>query len=616
MTLREELESISRSAWGPVHTLEEAELPDLPRRLTEALDAGELTLDGLSFKLLDVMQWLAEQEPLEVAPSFFSSRITDENAGVARFSAILLARYPVEALVTLRELASTGDRKTAEFTLVLAANLLKAGHRHAELRALRPALGKLAGMLRGQARDAATQTIALIDAIPPTPTGGEPPPAPSPASCDHREMELDPGTIEELVLAGSFDALDRVLGSTSSGARVPLRKAGKGAPMPALRWRSGAAVSVKAQRAYLAILRDLDLSSLLTSALEDGSVFELGVWLLADPKAHKKEHWVLPPCDRLACELGRADAAGLLSGRAYRYELFSPAMRRWSFRWWTEAEGQTRADLEGHFERARIQPLTRLAQFFPTPEQVASEGVASEAWWRAWLIEATEDALVGQRATPMHAFRRLILANPLAAGSLRGVVFHVEEHGYAWIDTEGRLVNDTGELRPEGHLAVLVAHPAIHGAPWPTEALVGAKSPFTQRRRPTYHETDLPDLPTLPPIPNATWRRRCRISGYLEHTETGGGTVEAMRRVAPNLAFVLHHAGYGGGYGGARPVTLKRAQIEGAGAHVAAWSEFIHDLRRLAGVDPPPADKPPAERPPPPEVLTAAFWQKPVDRCN
>lgn len=193
---------------------------------------------------------------------------------------------------------------------------------------------------------------------------------------------------------------------------------------------------------------------------------------------------------------------------------------------------------------------------------------------------------------------------------MRGVVFHVEQHGHAWVD-DGRLVNRTGSIDVAGHLSAFVAHPSVHLDPWPTEADVGA-SPFPQRTRPSYGEGALEEiLASSREIPNDTWRERCRVLGYTEVVETGGGTLGATRVLGPEMRFEIRQTGYGSGYGGARPVALVSAKVTGAAAARASFAraELVQDVRRLVGLDALPERRSPGDVDAP-AVMDAAFWQR------
>jgi hypothetical protein len=89
-------------------------------------------------------------------------------------------------------------------------------------------------------------------------------------------------------------------------------------------------------------------------------------------------------------------------------------------------------------------------------------------------------------------------------------------------------------------------------------------------------------------VPNRTWRDRVALLGYVESGETGGGTQRAFRDTAE-----VHHAGYGSGYGGARPVAFTRASTRIT--KPVTSSELVYDVRRLFGLDPLPT-LPPAPR--------------------
>jgi len=421
-------------------------------------------------------------------------------------------------------------------------------------------------------------------------------------------LGVSPWTLEKLAIQGRASELDMLLGPTQQ-LTVTLRGQGRGAPR--LRWKTGATLSERAQQFLLACLTRPELSEatlLLSPLLDEDSLFELGVWLLSDPKAHKKERWVLPPSNRLEEELARAHAHGFVK-QPWRFEglCLSVLFLRWALRWWSEAKGAERYDLRFAFRRgaARV-PLIELWKWLPTRDEIVREGIAGEAWWRRRIIEATELAMVGQHPLPMHRARRTLLANDVARDALQGVVFHIEGHGLAWLGPSG-LTASEGPLDVPGWATVRVAHPAVDTAAWPAESQSGPE-PFPQRKAPGFRIEDLPAPTGLAEVPLKTWRARCHALGYLESSDSYGSVLGAFREIGQGYSLEIVHTGHGKGYGGPRPVSFVRARTKHPSP--AATAALVADVRVLFGLDPlpAPADEHPPPKPPPPDVLDEKFW--------
>ncbi|MBX3246117.1 MAG: hypothetical protein KF901_02930 [Myxococcales bacterium] len=424
-------------------------------------------------------------------------------------------------------------------------------------------------------------------------------------------LGVTPWTIEKLVLERSTSDLDALL-APSPRMRVRLRDEGRRAP--ALRWAGGGPLSAGAQRFFLALMTDptyAELTRLLASIVDDDSLFELGCWLLADPKAHAKDRWILPPSQRLVDELARAHEHGLLTRRPWEYQGLASlaSYRRWIIRWSREAEGQRRDALRfaGGRRFSGEVLLSNAGGWLPTAEDIAREQPGSEELWARIVAGALELAMIGQHPIPVHALRRHWLSSPFVASAIRGTLLHVEEHGLVWVDGDGALRTREGRVRPAGHLMAVVAHPLEHGdAGWPTEDEVGTPAPFAQRERACFEPSEMPEPSTLPELPNDTWRSRCQRAGLVELPETDGGFTRAFRE-AGETQLSIHHAGYGAGLGGARKVAFRRTSVTGSRHPRIAQSELVRDVRMLFGLDPLPPPDPTCPRVPRPASILRAL---------
>lgn len=416
-------------------------------------------------------------------------------------------------------------------------------------------------------------------------------------------LGASPWTIEALALEGRTAELDVLLAPTPR-LIVTLRNAGKGAPV--LRWASTQKpLSSGAQAFYLACLARPgfgEITRLLTPLADDASLVELALWLLSDPKAHQKERFVLPASPTVVQEIARARAHGIGRRKPWQYEglPLSVTQRRWAIRWWHEARGDrdaTRFAL--HHGAARV-PLVELARWLPTSEEITREAIADGAWWAQRVVDSVELAMHAQSRLPMQRARRAWLRS-VASAALRGVVFHVDGQGLAWIDGD-QFVSASGSIPSVGDAAVRVAHPLVDTGEWPSEAAIGIAR-FAQRQAPRWTLADLPAAGSVEAVPLTKWKQRCAQLGYYEPSETGGGTLRAVKET-DNGTLEVHHGGYGSGYGGSRPVTFKRAftSIGSPAAHAA----LVADMRRLFGLDAMPEPTPAAGQPPAPSDAFAA----------
>lgn len=416
-------------------------------------------------------------------------------------------------------------------------------------------------------------------------------------------LGLSPWTLEKLALAERVEDLDALLAPTPQ--LVVAAKGLEGAPP--LRWRSGAEAAEPAQRFLRACFARPDLATLtelLVPLLDDGSLVELGLWLLADPKAHRKVRYVLPASDTLAEELGRGHAHGLVP-EPWRHEgmSLSPCFRRWAFRWWHEQGKRARDELRFAFRHGEAQVAqVAIERSFPTDDEIATEGIGDEDWWLSRVRECLKLAMHGQRRIPLHELRRTYLATPLARRALTGVVL-IEDTGerFVWLDGE-RFVGPAGPVELRGHDRLRVAHPLVDGLDWPAEDEVGPDA-LGQRSAPTYTLADLPESSALAPVSKARWHERCRRLGYVESAETNGGTVRAFRELGTGQ-LVVFHEGYGKGYGRG-PVVFERAHAQRAEENPAAVAALVADVRALFGLDPLPPELPPPAAPPAPTQLGA-----------
>lgn len=414
------------------------------------------------------------------------------------------------------------------------------------------------------------------DAAPPAPAAPSAPPDPAPIASDPDSMDgrlraPEPHDIDRWLAAGAFASLDAAL------AAVKMRPHALAAQAPRLAWADGAPLSAGAQGWYLAHLLAAQTyrqagpadhrrpvrgaAALIEPALAPASRLALASWVLAQtlPASLKR---AVPGGDDAVVDLVGAEVdAGRLDRR--RAEalggLGGPQWQRWRYRW-ARLRGM-REVLAGLAPRdaAPLALDAAVEPHWPTGDDATGDA----ATWRGWIAEALERAMRWRRSWRLAALEAAYLGHPLAGSVAAGLVYLASGRPVCFV--AGRAQDASGApvpLAPDAE--VVVAHPTDGTAGWPTPA---ETPPFDQRGWRVFGPEELPALPDAP-IPHATWRARCDRLGLLGATGTGGGTEADELLVEPH-AVVFGHAGYGAGYGGARPVTVREVSVRRHGLVLA-----------------------------------------------
>jgi len=204
--------------------------------------------------------------------------------------------------------------------------------------------------------------------------------------------------------------------------------------------------------------------------------------------------------------------------------------------------------------------------------------------------------MIEQRGWRLADFREAYLQHPRAREVAEGLVFVVGGLPVVFADGEAQGVEGPLALELAGE--VRVAHPAEGIAEWP---IARAKPPFGQREYPVHDFDELPTPPTLP-VPHGAWKRRARALRLVPDEESAGGTRTELWLLGRHRVHI-DHAGYGAGYGGARPIEDIEVSVRIGGqpplarlsaTHCSGWdavprwlvSEVSRMLAMLFGTDP------------------------------
>jgi hypothetical protein len=346
--------------------------------------------------------------------------------------------------------------------------------------------------------------------------------------------------IERWVHQGDHGALDAALAATGT----PWPRALAAAPV--LRWQSGEPLSAGAQawvlhqllaETFVPQASESDAAKpvqgavgLVEPALEGKSAIALSQWVLGAQLPASMRARVLRTDAVLdwigeqveSGELSRSRALGMMGSDRIQ-------ARRWAFRW-----GELRSPkYPDAISDERIEGL------WPTQD----DATGTLAQWSEWIGQVLQRAMIEQRGWPMDAFCEAYLWHPVAAAVATGLVYRVGGLPVAFID--GRAHGIDGPLQME----IRVAHPAGGTEDWPTPA---ALAPFEQRGHAVLDIEDLPEIPTQPQ-PLMLWKRRVRELRLLSDVEPDGG-ITGEWWILPPYRIRVDHAGYGPGFGGARPV--------------------------------------------------------------
>lgn len=350
--------------------------------------------------------------------------------------------------------------------------------------------------------------------------------------------------IERWVHEGDYAALDGALAATGTRAPRATRKA------PQLRWASGDPLSPGAQAWVLnQLLADTFVVQdgegdggkpvrgavgLVEPALEGQGAIELSRWVLDAPlpaslrarvlRTSAVLDWIAEQESR--GELSRSRALAMMGSDRIQ-------ARRWAFRW-----GELRSPrYPDAVSDERIEGLW--------PSEDDASGTLAE--WSVSIGRVLRRAMIEQRAWPMDLFCEAYLWHPTAAKVAAGLVYRVGGLPVAFID--GRAHGVDGPLQLELAGEIRVAHPAGGTEAWPTPAV---EAPFDQRGHEVLGVDDLP-LPPRYPVAHGVWKRRVRALRLVPDVEPGGG-ITAELWFLPPYRIRIDHAGYGPGFGGARPV--------------------------------------------------------------
>ncbi len=350
--------------------------------------------------------------------------------------------------------------------------------------------------------------------------------------------------IERWVHERDFASLDAALAATGTEQRRATASA------PGLRWASGEPLSPGAQAwvlnqllagAFVTQAGEGDgdkpvrgAVGLVEPALEGAGAIALARWVLdvplpaslraRVPRTHAVLDWIAEQEAR--GDLSRSRALAMMGADRIQ-------ARRWAFRW-----GELRSPR--HPDAVSDE---RIEGLWPTEDDAS--GTVAE--WSQWIGQVLRRAMIEQRPWPMDLFCEAYLWHPVAAAVATGLVYRVG--GLPVVFIEGRAHGVDGPLQLELAGEIRVAHPAAGRDDWPTPAVA---PPFDQRG----HEVlGVEDLPTPPrhPLAHGEWKRRVRALRLLADVEPGGGTTAELWLLPP-YRIRIDHAGYGPGFGGARPV--------------------------------------------------------------
>jgi hypothetical protein len=350
--------------------------------------------------------------------------------------------------------------------------------------------------------------------------------------------------IERWVQQGDHDALDAGLAATGTPRpRVA-------ATAPVLRWKRGEPLSAGAQAWVMhQLLADTFVPQagegdatkpvrgavgLVEPALEGDSAIALSAWVLATPLPASMRARVLrtdPVLDWIAEQVGSGDLSRSRALAMMGSDRIQA--RRWAFCW-----GELRSPrYPDAISDERIEGL------WPT----ADDATGTVAEWSEQIGQVLRRAMIEQRGWPMDLFCEAYLWHPVAALVATGLVYRVGGLPVVFID--GRAHGVDGPLNVELGGEIRVAHPAGGTDDWPWPSV---PAPFSQRRHPVLGVEDLL-APPRQPLPLGVWKRRVRELRLLSDVEHGGGITTELWLLPP-YRIRIDHAGYGPGFGGARPV--------------------------------------------------------------
>ncbi|MCX4245590.1 DUF4132 domain-containing protein [Paraliomyxa miuraensis] len=350
--------------------------------------------------------------------------------------------------------------------------------------------------------------------------------------------------IERWVHEQNYPLLDAALAAT--GTPMPRGAA----DAPPLRWATAEPLSVGAQAWVLVQLLSgafvlqtghgdaagpvRGAAGLIESAIEGGAAIDLAKWVIdtqlpASMRARVLRapvviDWIAAQVE--AGELSRSRALALMGSDRIQ-------ARRWAFRW-----GELRSPrYPDAISDERIEGL------WPTQD----DPTGTMAEWSQWIGGVLRRAMIEQRAWPLDVFCEAYVRHPLAGPVASGVVFTVGGLPIVFVDGVAHGMDGPLQLALGGEIRV--AHPAGGTEDWPRP---GAMPPFEQRRHPALSAADLPEPPSAP-IAHLTWRQRVRSLRLVSDEESRGGITAELWMLDP-YRIRIGHAGYGAGYGGARPI--------------------------------------------------------------
>lgn len=361
--------------------------------------------------------------------------------------------------------------------------------------------------------------------------------------------------LERWVHLRDYSALDAALAAT----KTMLLRAAHDAP--ALHWSSGHRLSAGAQAWYLGQLlagtfalqtseRDAarpvrGAAGLIEPALDPADAVALARWVLR-ARLPASSRARVPRTPAVLDWLGRQVDTGELPRSRALVLMGSDHVqsRRWAFRW-----GELRSPrYPDAVSDERIEGLW--------PQVDDASGTRRQ--WATWIAEVLQRAMIEQRGWQLEDFREAYLEHPVARPVAEGLVYVLGGLTLSFIDGRAHDVDGPLSLALGGELRV--AHPAHGTAGWPTPV---APPPFEQRE---HRVLGVPELPSLPvdPVPHSAWKRRVRALRLLSDLQADGGTTAELWLLGPHRVRI-DHAGYGSGYGGARPVTGIEVSVRVAG---------------------------------------------------
>ncbi len=366
--------------------------------------------------------------------------------------------------------------------------------------------------------------------------------------------------IEQWIGARDHTRLDAALSATKTRVRPRTDRA------PRLRWVDGTPLSMGAQAWVLTQLLSerfvrqageqdaaqpvRGAAELIAPALDPPSTVGLAQWVL-DAKLPASSTARVPRNDAVIDWLASQVDAGEVS-RSRALTLMGTEhvqARRWAFFW-----GELRSP---RFPDALSDE--RIEGLWP----IADDPTGTQEQWSEWISQVLERAMIEQRSWSGRAFAESYLDHPTPAPIVAGLVFMVGDEPVVFVDGRARGPSGPIELLPERR--VRVAHPAEWTAGWPKPSVA---APFAQRERPVLGSYDILAPPSQM-IPHRAWKRRASALRLVPDVGTGGGTTAEMW-LLEHYRVRIGHAGYGSGYGGARPIEVTEVTVGTAGTPAVA----------------------------------------------